>query len=158
MELKINFLRDQFISIDVRSRTLIERIPEEHLYSRPRELPNSLMMFSCGEYILRSAAVVEQVFGGLTTKLWDDPFEWTLPEKLFSKDLVLEYLADVKSTTDNGFKFLNSDADLDMHLPAPKTLRPIFEILVEAIAKAEHFQGRAFALFRFLSDEKLPDR
>ena len=39
-------------------------------------------MFSCGEYILRSAAAVEQTFGGITTRLWDDPFEWTLPEAL----------------------------------------------------------------------------
>jgi hypothetical protein len=33
---------------------------------------------SCGEQVLRSAAIVEQSFGGLTANLWDDPFEWTL--------------------------------------------------------------------------------
>ena len=29
-----------------------------------------------------SAGTIEQTFGGITANLWDDPFEWTLPETL----------------------------------------------------------------------------
>jgi hypothetical protein len=38
------------------------------------------------QYILRSAAAIEQMCGGLTANLWDDPFEWTLPETLSNAD------------------------------------------------------------------------
>jgi len=48
---------------------------------------------SLGENLLRSAATLEQTFGGLTANLWDDPFEWTLPETLSSVELVNEYLS-----------------------------------------------------------------
>ena len=48
--------------------------------------------------LLRSAAAVEQTFGGITTRLWDDPFEWTLPEKLSSTDLLIGYLNEVEQT------------------------------------------------------------
>ena len=53
---------------------------------------------SCGEQVLRSAAIVEQTFGGLTANLWDDPFEWTLPETLSTSAKVIEYLNEVEAT------------------------------------------------------------
>lgn len=54
--------------------------------------------FSVGEYIIRSASVVEQAFGGITTRLWDDPYEWTLPEKLATSELIGQYLDDVDAS------------------------------------------------------------
>lgn len=156
MNIKIDYLRSHFERISERSRFLVARAEEDRLYWRPRIITNSLFPFSFGEFVLRSAAMVEQAFGGITTRLWDDPFEWTLPEKLATKESILGYLAEVDAATQRGFEFLRSDADLDMLIPAPTELRPIFSILGDAAGRAEHFQGRAVAIFQLFSDEKLP--
>ncbi|MFN6964013.1 MAG: hypothetical protein ACK4S4_09645 [Pyrinomonadaceae bacterium] len=153
---RLELFRSRFGRVHERSAALIQLVPDERLYWRPRETPNSMAPFSCGEFVLRSAGVVEQTFGGITTRLWDDPFEWTLPEKLSTKASVLEYLADVEATTEKGFAFLASDESLDREIPAPTELRQILAILVETLAAAEHFQGRAYAIFGCFSDEKLP--
>jgi hypothetical protein len=135
---------------------LIGKVVDTDLFRKPRELERTMTMFSCGEYILRSAAIVEQTFGGITTRLWDDPFEWTLPEKLSTRVHVNEYLDEVEVTRIRGFGFFLSDDDLRKEIPAPEITRPIFALLLETVARAEHFQGRAFAVFQMLSDEKLP--
>lgn len=147
---------DSFRLLDERSRELLSKLDERQLFEKPRDFANSMAMFSCGEYILRSAAMVEKTFGGITTRLWDDPFEWTLPEQISTAEKVLEYLAEVEKTRVDGFAFFKSDDDLSRQMPAPERLRSIFDILLEALAKAEHFQGRAFAVFQMISDEKLP--
>ncbi len=147
----------RFSSAHLRSRELIEKIPNDKLFWKPRELKNRFAPFSCGAYILRSAGAVEQTFGGITSRLWDDPFEWTLPEELSTTDKILEYLAEVEETRRRGFAFFTSDEDLKREMPAPEKLKTIFEILLETIARAEHFQGRAFAVFQLFADEKLPN-
>lgn len=139
-----------------RSRELLEITPEPDLYRRPRELPRTFTMFTVGEYLLRSAATIEQTFGGITTRLWDDPFEWTLPEKLNSAVLIGEYLNEVSTTVERGFAFLAGDEVLYREIPAPATIKPIATVLIETLSRAEHYQGRAFAVFQALSDEKLP--
>ena len=146
----------RFILIDAQSRELLSRMPDDILYKRPRETRLEMAPFSCGEYILRSAAMVEKTFGGITTRLWDDPFEWTLPEKLSTKDLILNYLDEVEATRQNVFAFFTSDEDLKKEIPSPEMIRPIFDILLDTIGLAEHFQGRAFAIFQMLSDDALP--
>lgn len=148
----------QFFSLHTRSCEFVGRIPDDRLFWKPRELGRTFAMFSCGEYILRSAAAVEQTFGGITTKLWDDPFEWTLPEKLSTAGLVLEYLGEVEETRRKGLAFFRSDEELTREMPAPERLRPIHEILLDTITRADHFQGRAFSIFQMFSDEKLPRR
>ena len=145
----------QFLSLHNRSCELIAKIPHEKLYWQPREKDALFPVNSCGEYILRSAAAVEQTFGGITARLWDDPFEWTLPEQLSTNALVLEYLREVEATRLKGFAFFTSDEDLKREMPAPEKLRLIFQILLETIARAEHFQGRAYAVFQMFSDDKL---
>lgn len=146
----------RFARLHERSCRFVEKIPDGNLFSKPRRLNRTYAMFSCGEYILRSAASIEQTFLGITRRLWDDPFEWTLPEELSTNAKVLEYLTEVEKTRANGFSFFASDADLSREMPAPERLRSIGEILLSTIARAEHFQGRAFAVFQFYSDEKLP--
>ena len=146
----------RFLVLHERSRSLIIRVSDGDLFRKPRELHQSMGMFSVGEYILRSAAAVEQTFGGITTRLWDDPFEWTLPEKLSTTELVLGYLEEVERTRSAGFAFFTADDDLTKQLPAPEIIRSIHDLLLETIARGEHFQGRAFALFQVLFDEKLP--
>ncbi len=145
-----------FVTQHKRSLRLLELVPNSDLYRKPRELPQTFAMFTIGEYILRSAATVEQTFGGITTRLWDDPFEWTLPEKLSTTALVLEYLNEVRLTTIKGLSFFKLDDDLKREIPAPSALKPVIQVLLDTLTRAEHFQGRAFAVFQMLSDEKLP--
>ena len=146
----------QFSRIHARSSELVRKITDEQLYWQPRETNALFPVNSCGEYVLRSASAIEQTFGGLTVKLWDDPFEWTLPEQLSSGELILEYLSEVEETRRRGFVLFASDEDLRRELPAPEKLKTIFALLLETVARAEHFQGRAFAVFKMFSDEKLP--
>ena len=146
----------RFKTIRLRSLELLSKLNNEQLFTKPRELNNTFEMFSCGEFILRSAGAVEQTFGGITTKLWDDPFEWTLPEKLSTIALIHEYLDEVETTRQNGFSFFKTDADLARQIPAPDELKTLHEILLDTVARSEHYQGRSFAVFRMLSDEKLP--
>ena len=156
MKSQIEIFERQFSLLHSRSNELLKLIPDDKLFQSPRQLKQTYQMFSCGEYILRSAGKVEQTFGGITTRLWDDPFEWTLPEELSTAALIGEYLAEVERTRLKGFALFKSDADLRRELPAPEKLKTIFEILIETVARSEHFQGRAFAVFQMVSDEKLP--
>ncbi len=156
MKTILSSLDREFTALDGRARELLTLISEDRIFARPREIPNSMAMFSCGEYILRSAAMVEKTFGGITTRLWDDPFEWTLREELSGRQDINRYLDEVEQTRTLGFDFFASDLDLARELPAPREMRPLIDVLIETIARAEHYQGRAFAVFQMLSDEKLP--
>lgn len=156
MKSLINSFELQFSSLNRRSAELLKLIPDEKLFWKPRESNETYQMFSCGEYVLRSAGAVEQTFGGIMTRLWDDPFEWTLPEELSTVNLMSDYLAEVGATRQKGFALFTSDEDLRREMPAPEKLKSIFEILLDTISRAEHFQGRAFAVFQMFSDDKLP--
>src|SRR5260370_13650860 len=102
----------QFTRLHRDAHQLIDAIAPELLYHQPHGKSNSLPLHSCGEHILRSAAVVEQTFGGITTNLWDDPFEWTLPETLPTPDKVAGYLDEVDATRKRGFLLFKGDEDL----------------------------------------------
>lgn len=156
MKIILSSFDREFSALDARNRALLSLLSDDLLFARPRRMPNSMAMFSCGEYILRSAAMVEKNFDGIMTQLWDDPFEWTLPEYLSSRESILRYLDEVEETRVRGFGFLASDEDLARELPAPKEIRPLISVLIETIARAEHYQGRAFAVFQMLSDQRLP--
>ncbi len=156
MRTLIESFDQKFNALHRRSTEFVKLIPNERLYWQPRKIKKSFTPFSAGEYILRSAAKVEQTFGGITARLWDDPFEWTLPEELASTEKILEYIAEVEATRQKGFTLFESDEDLKKELPAPETSKSIFDILLETICRAEHFQGRAFTIFKMFSDEKLP--
>ena len=149
-------LDDQFRKLDKRSRELLAKLDHDQLFLRPDGSATSMTPFSCGEYILRSAGAVEQTFDGLTTRLWDDPFEWTLPEKLSTHDTILQYLDEVEETRKKGFAFFTADDDLTREIPAPEKLRSIADILIDTVARASHLQGRAFAIFQALTKENPP--
>lgn len=148
----IRTLATEFASLDRRSRLLLERLDDDSVF-RP---VNNLERTSCGELVVRSAAMVEQTFGGLTTRLWDDPFEWTLPEKLGTVAGILEYLDEVEATRKRGFQLFKSDDELSRELPAPVKVISLFELLLQTLARANHFQGRAFLAFQILTGEKPP--
>lgn len=158
MKTQIEIFDDGFSSVQTRSVDLLKLTPDDKLFWQPADLPPTYQMFSCGEFILRSAGAIEQTFGGITTRLWDDPFEWTLPEELSTAERVAEYLAEVEATRRKGFALFQTDADLQKQMPAPEKLKSIFEILLECLARAEHFQGRAFAVSQMFSSNKLPRR
>jgi hypothetical protein len=152
MRVLIETLDGQFDSLDRRQRILLGKIDEQRLFWTPVSAADSMITLSAGGGVLRSAAMVEQVFLGLTRRLWDDPFEWTLPEKLSTRAAILEYLDEVADTRRTGLCFLTSDADLSSQLPAPEKLKPILQVLVEAIGRAENFLGRAEAVSQLRTD------
>jgi hypothetical protein len=150
-------LDEQFARLHSRSAALLEAIPEEKLYWQPRQSPGAFPIYSCGEHILRSAAAVEQTFGGITANLWDDPFEWTLPESLNTPARLAEYLDEVEATRQRGFALFRSDDDLRKEIAVPSgDMKTIFALLLETSERAAHHQGRAFATFRLFSDARLP--
>ena len=141
----------QYQKLHLRSCEIIKNTPAEKLYWEPCETGALFPANSVGEYVLRSAGAVEQTFGGIRTRLWDDPFEWTLPETLSTNALVLQYLEETEETRRKGFALFQSDDDLRREIPAPEKLKNLFEILLETLAKAENFQGRAFSIFQLFS-------
>ena len=153
----ISLLDTEFARLHERSRSLVEAIPVDKLYWQPRPSSGAFPVYSCGEYVLRSAATVEQTFGGITASLWDDPFEWTLPETLRTPGSVLEYLREVEATRGHGFERFSEDADLVKEIAVPSgEMRRLGSLLFETLARAAHYQGRAFATFRLFSGAPLP--
>jgi hypothetical protein len=147
----------QFLRIHRNSLSLIAAVPAERLYWKPRESQGAIPIYSCGEQVLRSAGVVEQTFGGLTTNLWDDPFEWTLPETLSTSDLVVRYLNEVEATRLRGFQLFRSDRDLMKEIVVPSGERQtISALLMATLVGSAHYQGRAFATFRLFSNASIP--
>src|SRR5436305_569760 len=106
-------LDEQFARLHERSVRLVQAVPFEKLYRQPPTLEaagaRAYPVYSCGEHILRSAASVEQTFGGVTVNLWDDPFEWTLPESMPAPADVARYLEEVEATRLRAFQLFKSD-------------------------------------------------
>ena len=158
----LSTLDAQFAALDARSCALLRLVPAEKLYWQPREdvgtmAAGAFPVYSCGEHLLRSAASVEQTFGGLTANLWDDPFEWTLPETLSTPALVAEYLAEVEATRRRGLALVERDDDLLKEIAAPSgEMVSLFALLNETLVRAAHHQGRAFATFQLFSNARLP--
>ena len=94
-------------------------------------------------YILRSGAAVEQMCGGLTANLWDDPFEWTLPETLSNAYRVVEYLSEVDLARERAFNSID-DAALTKYISVPSgEERPLISVLLETLIKASDLRARA---------------
>lgn len=142
------------------NRVLIESLDREfsQLHERTRELTSQTALDvlyinrsgqafrSIGENILRSAAAVEQTSGGLLSNLWDDPFEWTLPETLSTLERVLEYLGEVETTRKKAFARFVSDTELFKQVSLPSgEFQPLLTILVETLARSAEYERRAVA-------------
>lgn len=147
----------QFARIHTRSCSLISLTPLELLYSGTPKTEGAHVL-SIGEQLLRSAAAVERTFGGITANLWDDPFEWTLPEHLSTHERINEYLEEVEATRRRAFARFQSDSDLfkEVLVPAGNT-RPLLVLLTETLVKAADYQGRAVATLNFLSKGRYPE-
>lgn len=149
----IDLLNAQYRRLHLDSVELLEAIAPERFYWKPEPAGTVTRVYSCGEFLLRSGRVVEQVFGGLTANLWDDPFEWTLPETLRSPVEVLDYFAEVETTRQRGFSLFKDDADLSREIArAPDDLMPLGELLMETLMRAARYQGEAFAVYALFHD------
>src|SRR6266480_1052315 len=144
----------QFSQLHQESRELIHAISPKLLYYRPPNASNSSPAQTFGEQILRSAAAVEQTFGGITTNLWDDPFEWTLPETLSTPEKVADYLDEVEATRKRGFELFQSDDDLWKEIMAPAGATRLQPLLLDTLARARHYLGSAQATFDLVRAEE----
>ena len=151
MDKLISCLDRQFAGLHSANYELIKAIPAELLYRQPPASSNLFPVRSCGEYILRAAAAVEQTFGGITSNLWDDPFEWTLPETLTTPDKVSGYLDEVETTRRHGFEFFQSDKDLLKEIMAPAGSTVLFPLLLDTLARSASYHGGAKATLDLLT-------
>jgi hypothetical protein len=122
-------------------REIVKHIDEEFasLIKSLKDLARSVPP----EKVLRSAAVVEQMCGGITANLWDDPFEWTLPETLSNVDRVIEYLDEVDLARHRAFSAID-DGALMKYISVPSgESRLLISLLLETLVRASEFRGRA---------------
>lgn len=138
----INEIDAQFASLHLRWRELVNSISGETLAGHPGRHQRPLD--SVRESVLRSAAVVEQTFGGITANLWDDPFEWTLPETLNTPERILEYLEEVAATRRRAFAGMTNDSELLQEVVVPSgERRTLLSLLSETISCAISYQDGA---------------
>jgi hypothetical protein len=139
-------LNGEFANLIASLRELTKLVPAELLYLHPPPV-------SVGENILKSAGAIEQTFGGLTANLWDDPFEWTLPEALSNAELIAGYLDEVDQARQRAFTSFESDAALTKLVSMPSgEARPLVSVLLETLAQAADYRGRAITTFKILSN------
>jgi hypothetical protein len=129
----------------------VQSLPTELLYRHPN--PEMQTGATVGENVLRCAAVLEQVFGGLTVNLWDDPFEWTLRETLSTRDRIIEYIGEVDAARQRAFICFADDTDLLKLISVPSgEPRSLLSLLIETLVKASGYQGRAVATLKIFGD------
>jgi len=141
----------EFARLHFRSTAIIENTPAALLYEVPA-LPVTSGLQSIGESVLRSAAVIEQTFGGLTANLWDDPFEWTLPEQLSTPATVVAHLLEVEGTRQHAFTSFTEDSCLLKSIASPADgLVPLIDLLLRTVLRASHYQAVALVTLKALS-------
>lgn len=148
----------EFARLHSNSCAIIENTPLNILYTAPAPAVSSLsvspsaLRASVGESILRCAAAIEQTFGGITANLWDDPFEWTLPEYLATPQKINDYLAEVETVRQRAFSSFGDDACLLKHVAVPSgQTRPLTDLLLETLRHAEDHQAQALVTLKSLS-------
>ena len=143
----VDHLEREFTRLIESLKQLVNSVTSDLLYCRPPSV-------TIGENLLRSAAVLEQTFGGLTANLWDDPFEWTLPETLSSAELINEYLSEVDDARTRAFRSIAGDRELTKYISGPSgEPQQLFAVLVETLVKASDYHGRAVATLKMLFGE-----
>ena len=134
----IEELERAYIDLLTQLISLVLSVPAHSLY-KPVERIGSI-----AENVIKSGGTLEQVLGGITTNLWDDPFEWTLPETLSTTDLIVQYLREVELAQARAFARLVDDLALDKYIAIPSgEQKSIQSILVDAFQKATSYQQRA---------------
>jgi hypothetical protein len=150
----ITSLDQQFARLHSRSCSLISATPAELLYKSIEVGSGSWP--SVGESVLRSVAAVERTFGGIIANLWDDPFEWTLPEQLGTSAKVLEHLAEVETLRARAFASFASDSCLRLQVATPAAHEPLIQLLLTTLVQATSFQSQAMMAEKALSSITSP--
>jgi hypothetical protein len=140
----VEYLDQEFTRLITSLQQLANSTPADLLYRRPPSV-------TLAENLLRSAAVLEQAFGGLTVNLWDDPFEWTLPETLSTPELIAEYLSEVDVARQRAFNVIATDGELTKYISGPSgEPQQLFTVLLAALLKASDYHGRAVGTRKML--------
>ena len=140
-------LDDEFGRLIASLRELTKTVPAELLYCHPPPV-------SIGENILKSAGTIEQTCGGLTVNLWDDPFEWNLPEALSNIDRITGYLDEVDDARRRAFASFGNDAALTKLVSVPSGDAPqLLKVLLDTMVRAAEYRGRAITTFKILSNK-----
>ena len=127
----INWFDEEFKRLEAQWRNSIQQLDSSRFYSADQQ-----QLSPAAEQILRSARIVEQVSGGITANLWDDPFEWTLPETLRTKDKLRAYVDEVHDARERAFQLFRDDADLLKTVMTPRGATPLMSLLLEALVRA----------------------
>lgn len=138
----IDWLDRQFAELSSGWRELIQFLEPDQIYQR---LGSSQL--SSGEDVVLSARVVEQTFGGITANLWDDPFEWTLPEILTTPEKLFAYFCEVEATRKRGFERFKIDEDLLKEIMTPSGETQLLSLLLDTLVRARHHHLRAREAF-----------
>ena len=126
-------------------KEIVRAVDSELLYRRLADV-------SFGEQILRSGAVIEQTLGGLTSNLWDDPFEWTLPETLSTSDRVIDHLSEIDALRQTFFRSIADDEALSKYVSVPSgEPKALIDLLLDTLVRASDYRGRAVATLKILS-------
>src|SRR5256714_13277177 len=135
MNTLLEILDGNFAQIAAGWGEVVHELNSDTLYRKPNANTRSL---SCGDHIVRSARIVEQTFGGITANLWDDPFEWTLPETLITPESVLDYLREVEATRRRGFELIKTEEDLTKEIMTASGARQLLSLLLDTLVRAGH--------------------
>ena len=133
-----NWFDQEFKRLEAEWRGSLAQLDSSNLYSETQQ-----QLSPAAEQILRSARIVEQVSGGITAKLWDDPFEWTLPETLRTKDKLIAYVDEVRDARESAFQLFKDDADLLKTVMAPSGPTQLMSLLLDALVRAAYHQLQA---------------
>jgi hypothetical protein len=154
----VESLDREFARLHLNSGAIIENTPVAILYAvtAPTGLSSadsdSASPASVGESVLRCAAAVEQTFGGITANLWDDPFEWTLPEYLSTPQKIKDHLAEVEALRQRAFSSFADDACLLKHVAMPSgETQSLTDLLLETLRRARDYQAQALVALKTLS-------
>jgi len=147
----VESLNREFAQLHDRLLRLLWSTADTLLYT-PVAPVSSSTGFSIGESLIRAGRVLEQTFGGLTANLWDDAYEWTLPETLSQAAQIEQYLKEVEDTRTRAFATFSSDEVLRKKISLPSgSIEPLVLLLVTTLAEAATCYGQALAIFRSLS-------
>lgn len=152
----IESLDREFARLHLRSCAVVETTPANKIYAAPMAGEN-ISILSIGESVLRCAAAIERTFGGITSNLWDDPFEWTLPEHLSTPAKILDHLNEVETTRRQAFRSFTDDECLRLQVATPaEETQPLIELLLTTLVQAIDFQSQAIVAHRTLSGITTP--
>ncbi|MFN2533280.1 MAG: hypothetical protein ABR555_18510 [Pyrinomonadaceae bacterium] len=144
----LELLEHRFTQLIAELTAIVAPVPKECLYAASR-----LHSLTIGECVLKSAAVIEQTFGGVTANLWDDPYEWTLPETLSTPEKVVAYLREVDKTRERAFAFFDNDSVLLKKISTPSgDTSALLDVLLDTLVRAARYQGQAIAIRDSSSD------